>query len=176
MTFSCKWTGSTTTTGSSAWRGWGNGKRDLVVDRTCGLEEIEFEQQQVRKPELLPRNNMHSRGRSRCRKGEPSLEERRAHELTQSSGALMVCETCVKSFGLEDPHRRSARWSGHTRAAGRLRVHGTERRTRADLRGFTRSTLSSWQERSFELTRGRSTTTSFTASWSSSARSAGRGS
>ena len=25
--------------------GLGNDKRDLVVDRTCGLEEIEFEQQ-----------------------------------------------------------------------------------------------------------------------------------
>ena len=39
----CMWTGSTPCTGSSAW-----------ADRVCGLEEIELEHQQVRRPELLP--------------------------------------------------------------------------------------------------------------------------
>ena len=37
-------------------------------------------------------------------------------------------------FWLGGPSPSSARWSGHTRAAGRLHVQGTERRERADLR------------------------------------------
>ena len=34
--------------------GLGKVKRDLVADRVCGLEEIELDHQQVRRPELLP--------------------------------------------------------------------------------------------------------------------------
>ena len=34
--------------------GLGRAKRDLVADRVCGLEEIELDHQQVRRPELLP--------------------------------------------------------------------------------------------------------------------------
>ena len=34
--------------------GLGKAMRDLVADRVCGLEEIELDHQQVRRPELLP--------------------------------------------------------------------------------------------------------------------------
>ena len=84
--------------------GLGENKRDLVVDRICGLEEIELEQQQVRKLELLP-EEQHAQPRPKPLPKEPSLKERRAHELTHFP-ARSWCETCVKSFGLEDPHRR----------------------------------------------------------------------
>ena len=79
-------------------------KPDLVADHVCGLDAIELERQQVRMPELLP-EEQHIRPRSKALPKEPSIEERRAHELTHLP-ARSWCETCVKSFGLEDPHRR----------------------------------------------------------------------
>ena len=84
--------------------GLGEVKRDLVADRVCGLEEIELDHQQVWRPELLPEEH-HIQARSKPLPKEPSIEERRAHELTHLP-ARSWCETCVKSFGLEDPHRR----------------------------------------------------------------------
>ena len=83
--------------------GSGRVKPELVADRVCGLEEIELERQQVQRPELLPEEH-HIQPRSKPLK-EPSIEERRAHELTHYP-ARSWWETCVKSFGLEDPHRR----------------------------------------------------------------------
>ena len=53
--------------------GLGENKRDLVVDRICGLEEIELEQQQVRKPELLP-EEQHAQPRPKPLPKEPPLE------------------------------------------------------------------------------------------------------
>ena len=84
--------------------GLGRERPGLVAERVCGLEEIELERQQVRRPELLPKEH-HTQPRSKPLPKEPSIEERRAHELTHLP-ALSWCETCVKSFGLEDPHRR----------------------------------------------------------------------
>ena len=72
---------------------------DLVADRICGLEEIGLEQQQVRRPELLPEEH-HIQLRSKPLPKEPSDEERHAHELTH-----LPARSCVKSFGLDDPHR-----------------------------------------------------------------------
>ena len=85
-------------------QGLDRAKRDLVADRVCGLEEIELDHQQVWRPELLPEDH-HIQPRSKPLPKEPSVEERRAHELTHLP-ARSWCETCVKSFGLEDPHRR----------------------------------------------------------------------
>ena len=65
---------------------------------------FELERQQVRTPELLPEEH-HFHPRSKPLPKEPSIEERRAHELTHLP-ARSWCETCVKSFGLENPHRR----------------------------------------------------------------------
>ena len=78
----------------------GKAKRDLVADRVCGLEETELDHQQVRRPELLPEEHLIQQ-RSKPLPKEPSTEERRAHELTHLP-ARSWCETCVKSFGLED--------------------------------------------------------------------------
>ena len=84
--------------------GLGRVNPDLVADRVCGLEEIELERQQVRRPELLPEeHNIHPRSKPLPK--EPSIEERRAHELTHLP-TRSWCETCVKSFGLEDPQNR----------------------------------------------------------------------
>ena len=74
-----------------------------MTDRICGLEEIGLEQQQVRRPELLPEEH-HIQPRSKPSPKEPSVEERQAHELTHLP-ARSWCETSVKSFGLDDPHR-----------------------------------------------------------------------
>ena len=82
----------------------GRVKPALVADRVCGLEEIELEREQMRRPELLPEEH-HIHPRSKPLPKEPSIEEQRAHELTHLP-ALSWCETCVKSFGLEDLHRR----------------------------------------------------------------------
>ena len=84
--------------------GLGRVKPDLVADHVCGLEEIELGRPQVRRPELLPEEH-HVHPRSKPLPKELSIEERRAHELTHLP-ARSWCETCVKSFGLEDPHRR----------------------------------------------------------------------
>ena len=73
--------------------GLGRVKPDLVADRVCGLEEIELERQQVRWPELLPEEH-HIHPRSKPLPKEPSIEERRAHELTHLP-ARSQCETCV---------------------------------------------------------------------------------
>ena len=54
-----------------------------MADRVCGLEEIELERQQVRRPELLPEEH-HIHPRSKPLPKEPSIEERRAHELTHT--------------------------------------------------------------------------------------------
>ena len=58
----------------------------------------------MRRPELFPEEH-HIHPRSKPLPKEPSIEERRAHELTHLP-TRSWCETCVKSFGLEDPHRR----------------------------------------------------------------------
>ena len=84
--------------------GLGRVKPDPVADRVCGVEEIELERQQVRRPELLPEEH-HTHPKSKQLPKEPSTEERRAHELAHLP-ARSWCETCVKSSGLEDPHRR----------------------------------------------------------------------
>ena len=84
--------------------GLGSVKPELVADRVCGLEEIELERQQVRRPELLPEEH-HIHPWSKPLSKEPSIEERRAHKLTHLH-ARSWCETCMKSFGLEDPRRR----------------------------------------------------------------------
>ena len=69
------------------------GAGHLVADRVCGLEEIELERQQVRRPELLPEEH-HIHPRSKPLPKEPSIEERRAHELTHLP-ARSWCETCA---------------------------------------------------------------------------------
>ena len=66
-------------------------------------QEIGLEQQQVRRPELLPEEH-HIQPRSKPLPKEPSVEERQAYELTHFP-ARSWCETRVKSFGLDDPHR-----------------------------------------------------------------------
>ena len=55
--------------------GLGKVKRDLVADRVCGLEEIELDHQQVRRPLLLPEEHPIHRGRSRCRRSGPSRSD-----------------------------------------------------------------------------------------------------
>ena len=48
----------------SGLEGLGRVKPDLVADRVCGLEEIEWERQQVRRPELMPEeHHIHSRSK-----------------------------------------------------------------------------------------------------------------
>ena len=81
--------------------GLDKGRCHLVTDRICGLEEIGLEQQQVRRPGLLPEEH-HIQPRSKPLPKEPSVEERQAHELTHLP-ARSWCETCMKSFGLDDP-------------------------------------------------------------------------
>ena len=75
-----------------------------MADRVCGLEEIGLDHQRVRRPELLPEEH-HIQPRWKLLPKEPSIEERRAPELTHRP-ARSWCEICVKSFGLEDPHPR----------------------------------------------------------------------
>ena len=105
----CRWTGSTLSAGSSAWRCGGRAKRDLVADRVCGLKEIELERQQVRRPELLPEEHpVHARSKPLPK--EPSIEERRAHELTH-----LPARSCVRDL-------REVFWLGGSSPSSARRV------------------------------------------------------
>ena len=75
----------------------GRVKSALVADRVCGLEEIELERQQVRRPELLPQEH-HIHPRSKPLPKEPSIEERRAHELTHEKELICALHAIDTEF------------------------------------------------------------------------------
>ena len=76
---------------------------DLVTDRICGLGRDRIRTTAGAKAGVTARGTPFSAEVEALPK-EPSVEERQAHELTHLP-ARSWCETCVKSFGLGDPHR-----------------------------------------------------------------------